>query len=307
MNQLAMIVKATSESLTNPPTDFSTRNATICCTSENAGENDLDAIFRKSPSELLKYLLVINRDTRDSDVIKTNAIETAKERNNESSEQTEKIVSVTNKTNPFSFCNSFHYDKPSFEMGVFSLSCDSAKCGSPSVWQPLPEVKHGRMDGRCDDVCETSESDEKFQSHLFFEQVQNFRDVFQRTISSEESTRTEQYSDDDIPVLPEDLPPETLEFILSRTEKELHIESPGSGPKDSASECSELTELCPLSDSFPGTVSQFSPIASTSKQFSPVNKVTSTKTIKKAKDKGNGKDTKDVEEDEMVLVPSGKL
>lgn len=317
MNQFAMIVKAASESLTNSPRDFSTRNATICCTSENAEKSDLDAVFRKSPSELLKYLLVINHDTYDSDAIETNAAETEKKAKNNVDESSAedrkfvthgKIAAVTNKTKQNSFCTNFHDDKRALEMGVLSLSCDSVKCGVVSFSRPLPDLKDGRMDERYGEACETSEKVGKIQSSLFSEDVQSFREVLQRTISSEESTRTEQFSDDDLSLLPEVLPPETLDFILSGTEKNLHIESPDSGPTESASECSEFTELVPLSNSSSkGSVSLFSPVASTSQDFSAVKPSTSAKKDnKKLGDKSREKETKDVGEDEMVLVPSGK-
>lgn len=311
-----MIVKAASESLTNSPADFSNQNATICCTSENAAseKTEFDAIFRKTPAELLKYLLNVNRDCCESDGIKTDEIRATKKRKNSTDDSSEEVkktvthgefVSVTNKIKQNSFCNDFHYDKRTVEMGVFSLSCNSAKCGLVSVWQPLPEVNHGRMDERYDDECETGENVGKIQSRLLSEEVQSFRDVLQRTVSSEESTRTEQFSDDDLPFFQEDLPPETLEFILSETEKSLHIESPDVHPKDSPSECTELTELGTLSDTFSRSV--FSPIPSTSKDLPPVISENSAKTKETLGKNLSEKNTKVDEKDEMVLVPSGKI
>lgn len=312
MNQIAMIVKAASESLTN----FSTRKPAVRYASENAPEQtDTDSVFRKSTSELLKHLLVINRDSCDSDVNETNASETAKKRKNnagDSFERARKIVthgedSVTNEVKQNSFCNNFYDDKPSLEMGVFSVSCAIAKCGVDSVWQPVPEVNHGSMDDRCGDVCETSENEEKSQSSRLSDEVQSFREILQRTISSEESTRTEQFSDDDLSLLPEVLP-ETLSLILAETEKNLNIESPDSGPIiDSSSECSEFADLVPFSGSFSRSASQFSPGASTSKDFAPVEPTLSIEIVKKSKNQKGENGDEDVEDDEMVLVPYGEF
>lgn len=313
-----------SESLTKSPRNFSTPNATTRSTSEeNAPEQtEFDNIFQKTPSDLLKYLLVINnRDSRDrSDVNETNAGERTKKRRNnadESFERARKIVThgesvlptaVTNKIKQNSFCNNFYHDKPSLEMGVFSLNCDIAKCSVVSNCQPLPELKHGSMDERCGDECtKTSENDEEIQSRLLSEQVQNFREIFHRNVSSEESTQTDQFSDDDLSLLPEVLPPETLNFILAATEKNLNIESPESVLKDSSSECSEFTDLVPFSGDFPQSVQQLSSVPSTSKDNNPpVKPSTSGKVIKKTGKKKSTKNEKDVEEDEMVLVPYGK-
>lgn len=314
MNQIAMIVKAASESLTN----FSTRNPAKRYASENALEQtETDSVFRKSPTDLLKYLLVINRDSCDSDVNETNASETAKKRKNnadESFERARKIVthgkadSVTNQVKQNSFCNNFYHDKPSLEMGVFSVSCDIARCGFGSVWQPLPEVKHGSMDERCGDVCEPSEHDGNSQSSRLSDEVQSFREILQRTVSSEESTRTEQFSDDDLSLLPDVLPPETLSFILAETEKNLNIESPDSGPLiDSSSECSEFADLVPFSGGFSRSVSQFSPGASTSKDLPPADSTVSVEIVKKLKNQKGEKEDENVEDDEMVLVPYGEL
>lgn len=308
MNQLAMIVKAAGESLTKPP-DFSTRNATICCTSENSlAQSDLDAVFRKTPSEILKYLLVVNRDSCDSDVSETNANETAKKRKNtdESFERARKIVthgeidSVTNKIKQNSFCSNFYHDKRSLEMGVLSSNCDTAKCKVVSIRSPLADVKYGNMDENYKDTCPPSGNEhENTESCLFSEEVQNFRDILRRAGSSEESSRTEPFSDDDLSLLPEVLPQETLNFILSATEKNLNIESPDSGPQDSSSDCSEFTDLVPFSP--------VSPVASTSKEFPQPEQSKSDKSAVKTKIKDSVKDKKNVQDDEMVLVPSGKF
>lgn len=285
-----MIVKAGSDSLTNlTPTGCSTSNATICCTSGKALSERTDAIFRKSPSELLRYLLVLDGGGFDGDVIETN-VKKRKNNRDESPKVAGTVIhaecgSVSNKSNISSFCSNFYDDKHTVEMGVFSLSCDSVKCGSASVCQPSPDVKDGRMDERC----ERSEDDVQNPSRLYSEAVQSFREILERTISSEESTRTEQYSDDDLPLLPGVFPEETLEFILSGTEKHLHIES----PTDATSDSSELTELRPRSE-----LSQFSPVATTSKEVSDAINVD--KIVIKDSDKND-------DGDEMVLVPSGKL
>lgn len=142
------------------------------------------------------------------------------------------------------------------------------------------------------------------------------KDPLQRYLSDESSqsaSQNECLSEDDLPILPNEmLSSETMDFILSEAQRNLHIESPPSSQNSQDCDSYEYTELLPANklNSYFSLSPDSEPQQSTSKcdsRFTPAasdQKAKSTKNHDEAK-KDNDSDS-DVDK-EMVLVPAGKF
>ncbi|KAJ3631221.1 hypothetical protein MTP99_012363 [Tenebrio molitor] len=158
-------------------------------------------------------------------------------------------------------------------------------------------------------------------------ETQSYRDSLQRFLSDESSQSTGQndrLSEEDLPIIPNDMfSTETMDFILSEAEKNLHIQSPPSSQVSQDSDSYEFTELLPVSKLPSYFEASFHLQPSTSKDdsssnvfFDPTaaddsirNKSTESIISSQNTDKVAGKDSdsdSDVDR-EMVLVPSDPL
>jgi hypothetical protein len=157
-------------------------------------------------------------------------------------------------------------------------------------------------------------------------ETQSYRDSLQRFLSDESSQSTghnDRLSEEDLPIIPNDMfSTETMDFILSEAEKNLHIQSPPSSQVSQDSDSYEFTELLPVSKLPSYFEASFHLQPSTSKDdsssnvfFDPTaaddslrNKSNESIISSQNTDKVAGKDSdsdSDVDR-EMVLVPSGK-
>lgn len=162
--------------------------------------------------------------------------------------------------------------------------------------------KHGIM----------SERDDDRHSRPCTDEVQSFRENLQRNLSEDGSLP--EFSDEEITDFSNAiLSSDTLDFILSGTEKNLCIQTPS--PQENTSECtissdfSDFTELLPFVGEAASPEAAFSPVASTSgvpkasTKTAPKTSVNSEKKTETATSSDSDQDVNDA----MVLVPSGKF
>ncbi|KAJ3658908.1 hypothetical protein Zmor_010622 [Zophobas morio] len=98
-------------------------------------------------------------------------------------------------------------------------------------------------------VCNNGIMDKTYSESSELSEVQSYRDHLQRFLSDESSqSQNDGLSEEDLPVLSNDmLSTETMDFILSEAEKNLHIQSPPSSQVSQDSDSYEFTELLPIS------------------------------------------------------------
>ena len=172
-------------------------------------------------------------------------------------------------------------------------------------------------------VCNNGIMDKTYSESSELSEVQSYRDHLQRFLSDESSqSQNDGLSEEDLPVLSNDmLSTETMDFILSEAEKNLHIQSPPSSQVSQDSDSYEFTELLPISK-LPSYFESSFHLQSTSKDeafvsagFNPTgvedsvrSKSTDSINSNQNNEAAAGRDTdsdSDVD-NAMVLVPSGK-
>lgn len=245
-------------------------------------EREIQSIFRKlTTSELLKHLLSA-RGRHDG----AGAGDVAKKRGHDSSQEEQTRATDTSPVKR-TVCSKSACDK-----------CDPADNNCDAICptgRGYVSFEHGMM----------NEGDDDRESHA------SFRENLRRDLS-EESAQPEQFSDEEITDFSKAiLSSDTLDFILSGTEKSLCIQTPS--PKETTSECtvgsdfSDFTELLPFVAESGSPEAAFSPVASTS-GVAKVGTKTAPKTGGNSEktDAASSDSDQDVN-DAMVLVPSGEF
>lgn len=255
-------------------------------------EREIESIFCKlTTAELLRHLLDTRASSRDY-YDDTNGGEAAKNYGHDSSQEADSRTTAPSPVKRV-FCSKSACDKRDLADNNSGAICPTGR--------GYVSFKHGIM----------SERDDDHQSHPYTSEGQNFRENLERNLSEESSLP--EFSDEDVTDFSKAiLSSDTLDFILSGTEKNLCIQTPS--PQENTSECtvnsdfSDFTELLPFVGDAGSPETAFSPVASTSGSSKGSRKIvptTSADSDKKTEAATNSDSDKDIN-DAMVLVPSGK-